>query len=75
MNRLYISDFLRGFASATGISANNARQFWDAISRELSSTERDDIEARGYGAGHAEGRNIALKAPHAEKQVVFRRRI
>jgi hypothetical protein len=51
-----VSDFIRGFADALGITTNAAQAYWAAFSnKKMQPHEREEIEAKGYAAGQTEG--------------------
>lgn len=50
-----LSEFLRGFAEATGYSAADADSHWAAHSRHLSDSARAKLERGGYEIGKREG--------------------
>ena len=52
--------FNEGFADATGSTLSEARDSWAWYSRQLSDSERNQIEARGSDAGWAEGNRYCL---------------
>ena len=47
-------EFIGGFADASGINLNAAREYWRGYSRGLSATEIDEIEGGGRAAGQAQ---------------------
>jgi len=57
----YTSEFLRGFADASGVSLLEAREYWREHCKNLriSTKTRERIEAGGYTAGRDEGHSLA----------------
>lgn len=55
------SQFLMGFASVTGLTEREAEKAWFEMARELGCTigEAMEIEAKGFAAGEAWGRELA----------------
>lgn len=48
-------EFISGFMAASGLDRSDAAEHWDAFSRQLTGSDRNEIESGGYDTGLCNG--------------------